>query len=64
MDGKNYINLLEKEINGALWETATIDLRAYLQHDLKIKLVSSSKGNDSFDWLQLTLDLFSLVTLK
>ena len=64
MDGKNFINLLEKEINGNLWETATIDLRPYLHHDLQIELVSSSKGNDSFDWLQLTLDLFSLVTLK
>jgi hypothetical protein len=63
-DGKNYTNLLDQEISSNLWETKSIDLRAYFHQNLKLKLVSSSEGNNSFDWLQLTLDLYSHVNLK
>jgi hypothetical protein len=64
IDGINYNNLLDKQVSGNLWETATFDIHTYIHQDLKIKLVSSSNGNNNYDWLQITLDLFPLVNLN
>jgi tetratricopeptide (TPR) repeat protein len=63
-DGKTYTNLLEKDVSRNTWDTATIDLHAYLHQALKVRLVSSSKSNDSYDWLQITLELLSLASPK
>jgi hypothetical protein len=63
-DGKTYTNLLEKDVSSNSWDTATIDLHAYLYQALQVRLISSSKGNDSYDWLQITLDLLSLANSK
>jgi len=57
-DGKNFTKMLENDVANNQWNTTMIDLKAFLHKDLLIKLLSSSKGNDNFDWLQLTLDLF------
>jgi hypothetical protein len=63
-DDKTYTNLLEKDVSRAIWETVKIDLCAYLHQALTLKLISSSKGNDSYDWLQITLELLSIASPK
>jgi hypothetical protein len=54
---RTYASVLEREVSQNAWDTATLDLSAYLNRNLAIKLVSSSLGNDNYDWLQVTLDL-------
>jgi tetratricopeptide (TPR) repeat protein len=55
--GRTYASLLEVEVSQNIWDTATFDLSAYLNRDLTLKLVSSSRGSEDYDWLQVTLDL-------
>ena len=58
-DGRAYTSLLKREIVQNTWDTATLDLSAYLDRDLTIQLVSSSRGEQGYDWLQITLDLIA-----
>lgn len=56
-DGRTFATLQAREVSGNAWESDTVDLGAYLSQDLTIKLLSSSGGNDDYDWLQVTLHL-------
>jgi hypothetical protein len=49
--------LLRVEVPQNNWDAATLDLDSYLNRDLTIKLVSSSQGDENYDWLQVTLNL-------
>lgn len=55
--GGTYTRLLERNVFQNIWGAATLDLTAYLNQDLTIRLASSSRGNENYDWLQVTLDL-------
>jgi len=55
--GKTYARLLEREVSSNVWDSATLDLRPYWGRDLTIQLCAGSKGNDAYDWLQMTLVL-------
>ncbi len=57
--GMTYKTLLEKAVSENVWNATMIDLGAYLNRNLVIKLVSSSRGSDDYDWLQITLDLIA-----
>jgi tetratricopeptide (TPR) repeat protein len=57
--GQSYSNLLKRQVLQNSWDAVTLDLSAYLNHDLKFLLLASSKGDDTYDWLQITLDLIS-----
>ena len=57
--GTTRATLLEGEVSQNILGTATLELTACLNRDLTIKLVSSSRGNDSYDWLPVALDLIA-----
>ncbi len=56
-DGQTFATLQAREVSGNAWESDTVDLGAYLGQDLTIMLLSSSGGNDDYDWLQVTVHL-------
>jgi tetratricopeptide (TPR) repeat protein/4-amino-4-deoxy-L-arabinose transferase-like glycosyltransferase len=58
--GRTYVSLLQVEVSQNVWSTQALDLSAYLDQDLTVKLVSSSRGNENYDWLQVTLGLLSI----
>jgi len=55
--GTTYNPLLETVVSENKWSTRSLDLCAYQNRDLKIRLVSSSRQSESYDWLQITVDL-------
>jgi tetratricopeptide (TPR) repeat protein len=55
--GRTYASLLQVEVSQNIWDAATLDLSAYLSRDLTLRLVSSSRGSEDYDWLQVILDL-------
>jgi hypothetical protein len=56
--GRTCATLLEEQVLRNVWNTALLDLNAYTDQDLTVELVSSSRGDETYDWLQITLDLF------
>ena len=57
--GRTSASLLQVEVSQNIWGTLTLDLDDYLNQDVTIQLVSASRGDDNYDWLQITLDLIS-----
>jgi tetratricopeptide (TPR) repeat protein len=55
--GRTFASLLRVEVSQNNWDAAMLDLDSYLNRDLTIKLVSSSQGDENYDWLQVTLNL-------
>ncbi len=55
--GRTFSTLLRNEVLRNGWDTASVDLSPYLNRDVTIKLVASSRGNAAFDWLQVILSL-------
>ncbi|GAG78284.1 unnamed protein product, partial [marine sediment metagenome] len=62
--GKKYNNLMQVDVTQNIWERSTIDLSTYVNQDLKFKIISSSRGNTEYDWLQVTIDLISALNLE
>jgi len=55
--GESYNNLLQVDVTQNIWERSTIDLSAYVNQDLIFKIISSSRRNADYDWLQVTINL-------
>jgi len=62
--GESYNNLLQVDVTQNIWERSTIDLSTYVNQDLTFKIISSSRRNADYDWLQVTIDLIGDLNLE